>query len=428
MLKLSKAEFSVILLVFTLFLTVLSLFNQSQRASNDVTERAFASAKDLVTFVTTAQRHYIDMVSRVPVENMTASPTKEPSKVWLPVTFARSYIDDYSAANPGVDFRLYSRDPFSFNRDRVLDQFAENALDALLPGDVPTYRAVEEHEDGVRVVRLAAAFPMSENCVACHNLPKWGLQKQDWKVGEIRGIWEASIRVPPVNLISQGELLGLIIFVVIAFLLAVLVVWPAVRKEVRNRSFFHRKSLSMEKMAKAKEQEALTDTLTKIGNRRYFESVLDPMIENARQSERSLSAMMFDIDHFKSVNDTYGHDVGDQVIQSVADILRTTSRREDKIARLGGEEFVILVPDLDAREVRAMATRINSALQAVAFHANNLQFRVTMSGGIAHLQKKETGQQMLKRADALLYHAKNTGRDRICDHFDGQREENGAYG
>ncbi len=413
----SKAEVSVILLVFTLILTVVALFNQSQRASDEVIDRAFSSAKDLLTFVTTVQRKYIEMVAQIPVDEMTTFPEKHSDRIWLPATFARSYIEDYSVANPKVDFRLYSRDPFIFNRDRVLDDFANAALDALLPGGVSSYRSIEELGDGYRLARFAAAFPMNDNCVACHNHPKWGLEKQDWKAGDVRGIWEASIVVPPTNLYSQAELFGLFTFVSIACFLSAFVVWPAVRTEVRKRSFFHDRSIRMEKRAELKSREAMTDALTQIGNRRYFDAIFKPMVEECSSGDGTLSSLIFDIDNFKKVNDSYGHGAGDLVIKSVAELLRKHTRREDKLARLGGEEFVILVPNLQPDAVMKIANRIKNQLEAHMFNAGNLGFKVTISAGVAHLIRNEKAEDLLKRADTQLYRAKQTGRNKICEAF-----------
>lgn len=131
MFRLSKAESSVILLVLTLFISVVAIADQSRRASEDVIERAFANAQDLVDFVVVASQHYIESISPLDVNDLTAYPEEQADSVWLPTTFATRYTRSYSDQNPEVDFRIYSSDPFRLNRDRVLDDFGRNALPEL---------------------------------------------------------------------------------------------------------------------------------------------------------------------------------------------------------------------------------------------------------------------------------------------------------
>jgi len=409
----SRAEVSVIVLVFTLLLAVGALLIQSQRVSRDVTDRAFVNAENLVNFVSTAHRNYSDMVGDIPLSQMTAEPDVDTEAIWLPVTFANAYVSDYSAANPEVDFRLYSRDPFRFRQDRVLDAFAEDALDALVPGGPTQYRAIEDLGNGYQKVRLASAFVMTGKCVACHNDPKWGLQKRDWKAGDVRGLWEASIIVRPPAIYSQTEFVILFAFVLLACVLSGFVVWPAVRSEVRTRSYLKEHSHMLEQSVQLNLQKANTDPLTNIGNRRMFDQALDSMIDDARTQKTSLSVILFDIDHFKKVNDTFGHACGDQVIRTVADIMRGNARKEDVVARIGGEEFVILLPELSQRSVLDVAERIKSQLQRQKFIADSKKFDVTISGGVAHFNSSDDASTFLNRADQLLYQAKLSGRNQI---------------
>ncbi len=245
MLKLSKAEFSVLLMVLSLTFSVFALIGQAHRASEDAINRSFSNAEGLIDFVAVASRHYIESTRGLTVAEMTAYPDAEPYKPWLPATFAMRISQSYNDRNPNVNFRLYSADPFEFNRNRQLDGFAQAALDRLLPGGIPEYRAVEQLENGSVRVRLARAFKMGPNCVGCHNRPEWGLQKQDWQAGDVRGVWEASILINPSVLHSQAEIFGLFMFIAIALILGAAVVFPAVRREVKSRAFFHDRSISM---------------------------------------------------------------------------------------------------------------------------------------------------------------------------------------
>ncbi|MFK7763375.1 MAG: diguanylate cyclase [Roseobacter sp.] len=388
-------------------------------------ERTFANAEDLVDLVAVSARHYIDSVSGLPLAELTSNPEDGSDRTWMPATFAKRYTQSYSDQKPGLDFRIYSRDPFNYNRNRVLDDFGKAALDAILPGGVPDYRAVEELGDGTVRVRLARAFTMDENCVACHNMPEWGLKHQAWKVGDVRGVWEASIVVNPNILHTQAEMFGLLMFTGIALTLGLFVVFPAVRREVRNSEFFHDRSLQMEEQANQRFKEAHTDVLTQIGNRRYFDAVFEPMLEEHEQKGHAMAVIVLDIDHFKHVNDTHGHDVGDRVLKFVAGVLKRESRTDDKVARTGGEEFILLAPEFAHGGATTMAARIKDCVETQKFTANGSQFNVTVSAGLAYRRKGEQSQDLLKRADQLLYHAKKTGRNKICQSF-GAVTDNGV--
>jgi diguanylate cyclase (GGDEF)-like protein len=412
--RLSKAEFSILLLLLTLASSVVALVSQAQRARTDVIERAFFSAEDLVSLVVTANRHYIDSISGIPVNELTPEPDIETEKAWLPATFATRYTQSYSDQNPGADFRIYSRDPFSFQKDRVLDRFAEDALDVLLAGEIRNYREVEDVGDGFVRVRLARAFEMDANCISCHNRPQWGLQNQNWDVGDVRGAWEASILVPPTVLHARAEITALFALMAIALGLGAFAVFPAVRREVKDREFFHDRSVSMEKSADAYRQTALQDPLTKIGNRRAYDLDLAEIVRVHGETGDEAALILLDIDHFKRVNDTYGHDVGDDVIQTVATVLKNELRGADKVARIGGEEFSILTTKADHASVHSLATRIKDLVAAHVFNTPTGNFSVTISAGASFLRENGTDVELYKSADEFLYRAKSTGRNKVC--------------
>ena len=366
---LSKAELSVALLIATILISLAALFAQARRADDDAVDRAFASSEDLVDFVLVTQRQYTKSVANQPLDQLTAHPEQEPHKMWLPVTFAMRYTSRFSVENEGVDFKVYSRDPFPAQRDRVLDDFAEDALDALLPGGVPSYRRVEDLADGQRRVRLAVAFEVMEHCANCHNRSEWGLKRQDWQVGDVRGAWEVSMDVAPVRLHSQTEILSLMLLMTGACLMGFFVVLPSVRREVKSRAYFHDRSISMEDKARANLIDATTDALTGVGNRRLFDDVFAPMVQEQSRDGRQMAVILFDIDHFKSVNDQFGHDVGDQVLRTVADLIKSQIRDEDQIARFGGEEFVALIPDLSPDVAISVGSRVKDTIENHEFKA-----------------------------------------------------------
>ncbi len=152
------------------------------------------------------------------------------------------------------------------------------------------------------------------------------------------------------------------------------------------------------------------DPLTKLANRRYFSERMEEMISLAARKSQPLSLIMTDIDHFKCVNDTDGHDAGDRVLQGYADLMKAHTRVEDLVARFGGEEFIILLPSTDSFQAHASAERIRLALASMDFLKNNQH--VTASFGVSQLIPGENSDTFIKRTDVALYQAKNSGRNR----------------
>jgi two-component system cell cycle response regulator len=157
------------------------------------------------------------------------------------------------------------------------------------------------------------------------------------------------------------------------------------------------------------------DGLTQVSNRRYFEDTLDRELSRCRRYQRSLSLVMVDIDHFKKINDTWGHLAGDAVLKDVATTIRGRIRREDVIARYGGEEFALLLPEIDLKGAVAMAEKVRKLVEKHHFSFDSEDIPVTVSCGVASLAKKnETASALVKRADEKLYQAKDKGRNRVC--------------
>ncbi len=157
------------------------------------------------------------------------------------------------------------------------------------------------------------------------------------------------------------------------------------------------------------------DGLTQIYNRRYFEEALEREVSRSRRYERSLSLVMFDVDHFKQVNDRYGHLAGDHVLKQLASTLKTKLRREDVFARYGGEEFGLLLPEVDPEGARRLAEKVRRLVEKQHFEFDKNVIPVTVSLGVAMLEPEHRDSLGLKRAaDGKLYEAKAAGRNRVC--------------
>lgn len=162
-------------------------------------------------------------------------------------------------------------------------------------------------------------------------------------------------------------------------------------------------------------QLAVVDDLTGLYNRRYFDRHLNMLLSKAQEQERSMALMMVDLDHFKSVNDTYGHDVGDMVLREFSERLQRNIRGVDLACRYGGEEFVVLMPDTDIVLAKRVAERVRAAVADELFPvAENRGLEVTVSLGLAtNAGWDETPETLLKKADNALYSAKHAGRNQV---------------
>lgn len=164
-------------------------------------------------------------------------------------------------------------------------------------------------------------------------------------------------------------------------------------------------------------KEALTDGLTGLANRRAFDRRIADCMEDAEARNAPLVLLMLDVDHFKTINDTYGHTVGDQVLRLVATVLLNNIKGQDMAARYGGEEFAVLLPNTPragARNVAEMLRRAVEVKELVDRGNGRGLGRVTLSLGVAEFKPGESAVSFIERADAALYQAKNAGRNRVC--------------
>jgi two-component system, cell cycle response regulator len=184
-----------------------------------------------------------------------------------------------------------------------------------------------------------------------------------------------------------------------------------VRTQVRRKRYH-------EKLRQNYEQSlsmALTDSLTGVFNRRYVSAHLPRLLERSWESQKPVAILMYDIDHFKTVNDTYGHGVGDEVLREVAARTNRNLRNFDLVARYGGEEFIVVMPDTDREAAFAVAERLRRRVGEEPFgvSASVGEITVTISIGVAVVDGEgDTADAILKRADDALYQAKRSGRNR----------------
>ncbi|ARQ01480.1 PleD family two-component system response regulator [Pseudorhodoplanes sinuspersici] len=185
-----------------------------------------------------------------------------------------------------------------------------------------------------------------------------------------------------------------------------------VRTQVRRKRYTERLRDNVQMSIEA----AITDGLTGLHNRRYMESHLGKLVEQATSRGKELAVLVLDIDYFKSINDNYGHDCGDDVLREFAIRVRKSIRGIDLACRMGGEEFVVVMPETDMAVAATVAERLRRRIAAEPFpiEQGNRMVDVTISIGIATLESQhDNATQILKRADQALYRAKRDGRNRV---------------
>ena len=244
-----------------------------------------------------------------------------------------------------------------------------------------------ENFDGLRLCSQVRSLERTRN------LPILALSDADNNTRLVRGL-EIGVNDYLVRPIDKNELLA------------------RVRTQVRKKRFTER----LRDNVQLSIEMAITDALTGLHNRRYMETHLGSLIEQASTRGKPLSVLVIDIDFFKSVNDTHGHDAGDDVLREFAVRIRKSIRGIDLACRYGGEEFVIVMPETDLHVAGMVAERLRRSIAGEPFAVNKgtKRIEVTISIGLSTLELKgEAVADVLKRADTALYRAKHDGRNRV---------------
>ncbi|MDO7907756.1 sensor domain-containing diguanylate cyclase [Paenibacillus sp. JX-17] len=172
---------------------------------------------------------------------------------------------------------------------------------------------------------------------------------------------------------------------------------------------YEAKQQELTRMNEELEQLASTDPLTGLKNRRYFQKQLDLHIHAYQESGTPFSLLILDIDHFKKINDTYGHPVGDLILTHLAKLLQLNLEKDDAAARFGGEEFVIILPGTQEGQAVEAAEKIREAAESARWG----DYRITISVGTAAVEDSDTGESLLHKADVALYASKTRGRNQV---------------
>lgn len=311
-----------------------------------------------------------------------------------PAAMTREISEQLAMAGSGSTFKLTSLEPV--NPSNAPDEWEASGLIAF-EGDAAEYWAVTG-ENGNRSFRYMRRLIVDESCLTCH-------ASSGYAVGDVRGAisvtlpHEATARALTATRlrvigIAAGVLCGLWLFVWLASRVL------AVRIAEANRLLEH---------------AASTDALTGLRNRGYLLERLAQELDQLQRHDHSVGIALVDIDHFKSVNDTFGHAAGDAALRHVAATLRGAVRTYDLVGRLGGEEFLIVAPDIEPDALAALAERMRTTVAAVA-PSEMGGASLTISVGTAHVRTgdpTESTDGLIARADAAMYAAKAAGRNRV---------------
>jgi len=294
----------------------------------------------------------------------------------------------------GYSFHVSSLKPVNAQTNSP-DDFERVSLLKFEAGARETY-TIEQRKNGP-VYRYMAPLIYETPCNRCHS-------NQGYNLGDIRG--GVSITIPMNEVLSKMRFNRLL---TAGFALSVLCLLFGALAFVNNR-FMKGLWEAQEKLVTMATVDSLTGLLSRQAG---LERVAEELSRH-RRSGRPLACLLMDIDRFKKVNDTFGHQAGDKVLESFGAILRGHTRKHDIVCRYGGEEFLLLLADTSLSAAQATAEKIREVTSSKPVSFNDRQISFTTSIGLALLRPEETAESMIARADAALYLAKNSGRNQVA--------------
>jgi diguanylate cyclase (GGDEF)-like protein len=305
-------------------------------------------------------------------------------------------ISEYAERSGDFTYHITSLRPL--NPGNAADDFEKIALLEFENGEIEKRLLFIDKEKST--YRYMAPLYVEEGCMGCH-------AKQGYQVGDVRGGISVTFDVTDIRKQMIGNRFVFIGMGVAVTLVVLSIIYALLLSVYRKLSNAYN---TIEIMS-------VTDELTQVYNRRHFHVRLDEEIQRATRYRHPLSLILIDIDHFKSVNDIFGHQVGDEVLSGVAHMIKTNTRQVDVMARYGGEEFILILPETDEHKALRIADKLRKLVKKHDFSPiGSEEVNVTVSLGISSLSMIEEGiadkaGEMVKMADDALYNAKESGRD-----------------
>ncbi len=304
-------------------------------------------------------------------------------------------ISLYAGARDLYYFKITSLKPL--NPENSPDSFEREALERFKEGRKEFYRS--EPIGQKTYFRYMAPLIVEESCLACHGA-------NGYRVGDIRG--GISVNIDVGN--TQRELRRNFVLIIALGVVSLSVLLSVV--------FYFTGNLIGHVSTSRKRIEELitTDELTDISNRRHLLSRFEEEFRKARRLGSRLGCVMMDLDNFKSVNDRFGHLVGDEVLRRFASLLSLEARLYDVLGRFGGEEFMVILPSDGIEETRRYAERVRDLVETMECEIEGVpHFHITVSAGVTEMRDDDGSiEEILGRADEALYKAKQSGRNRVC--------------
>lgn len=334
--------------------------------------------------------------------------------VQTPVAFAKEIGKEMGKEMDGLHSSIYSYYPFPGSDVGVFDNFQTYALETLSKGKQTHVWRVEQSSDDIGVLRYAEPMVMKEVCLTCHNSPQYELNKQDWKVGDIRGIWEISLPVDPrvtTSFLSIEFALGILGLGLVSLGLLTI---PYMKRHNFERNQLATMNVRMARKALRYEKDSLTDSLTGACNRRAFDNDLSRVLQSDNSSDEAHALFIIDLDHFKSINDRFGHDAGDATLKGIVSKLATSARQHDKVYRIGGEEFAMILENVGQSQIIEIAERVRIEIENLEWMFRGEKLSITASIGVTACKPEEKPKDVRNRADQALYQAKKDGRNQVC--------------
>lgn len=308
-------------------------------------------------------------------------------------------ISELADHDGSYTFHITSLKPL--NPGNKPDAFESRSLRLFEQGEKEVFLK-EDQQDGKVFFRYMGPLVTEKSCLDCHG-------EQGYKVGDVRG--GISIRFD-IDDIEKALLVNRALLITL-FLVTVVLLLGSIYLQIVL--LYRRLRTAQDKIKKM----AITDELTGLYNRRYFFERLEAESNRSVRHNHTLGLILFDLDYFKRINDTYGHNGGDAILRQIAEILRAACRQSDIPARYGGEEFILLLPECNEECVEATAEKLRRLMESHPFISDeNIEIKVTASFGVATfsseaLSEKPSSSEMVKKADTALYRAKKGGRNRV---------------
>ncbi|MEZ5870603.1 MAG: GGDEF domain-containing protein [Nitratireductor sp.] len=307
-----------------------------------------------------------------------------------------------SAIRPGSRLTLYSDHPDFAQLSDTPDAFAEDALTRAKAGADQVFEMVEQ-TGSQSAQRALVPWHSPRDCRDCvaRNIA-------DYRKGDVIGVREIYVPVGDEYARTISKLLYSCAVLAAALMCVLGIIFPMIKRSRKERE-------EMTEVTQSLEKQASTDPLTGLHNRRYFETALQDVLTEFSAQQAPLGLLVFDLDHFKLVNDTHGHDAGDIVLKEVALRLKAITRDSDIVARIGGEEFAVITPYASHEQLLMVAERYREMISSLKVDIGKVILRPTISIGVATNSKGETeAADLFKAADRKLYEAKRNGRNRVA--------------